>query len=52
MLYTLGWNIMCIHNIIPHVLSVGFLAYSVAHSIYHKQRSVTMNHIVRLSQLK
>ena len=33
MLYYVGWNIICIHSIIPNVFSVGFLVRSVTHII-------------------
>ena len=35
MLYTMSWNIVCTHKIIPDVFSVGFLVYNVAHNIYN-----------------
>lgn len=39
MSYTAGWNIVCIHKIIPDVFSGGFLIFNVAHIIHHKQCS-------------
>lgn len=39
MLYTVGGNTACTYSNIPNVFSVGFLVYSVAHSVYHKQCS-------------
>lgn len=48
-LYIMGRNTMCALSVIPNVFSFGFLEYSVAHNIHHKQSSDTCGpHVVAL----
>ena len=49
MLYIVGWNTLCSHNIISNTFSVGFLVYSVAQSFQHKQCSVCKNYCPQIN---